>query len=232
MTAAWQRSPDLTKPRAQRTHDHVLAVARSLLHEAGPDALTFSALGERAQVTRQTLYRHWPTRELLLTEIVTTGPDVGYPTRGDDAREVLGAFLRTLRAGLDDPPSAASLLAITARAGSDPTCANTLATISEDRRAALNALLEPSGTHLEADDFAQIVGPVIYSVLHARHPVSDELITRIVDTWLADPDPSRCRSRRRDVRGHVSAAGEGHENPDAASPDVVKRLTPDFYGQK
>lgn len=184
MTSAWQRRPDLTNPVAQRTHDRVLSAARELLHEAGPSALTFSALGERAGVTRQTLYRHWPTRELLLAEIVTTGPKVGYPSPGTDVRQVLTAFLRTLRDGLADPPSAASLLAITAEAGNDSLATRTLSTISEDRRAAVNALLEPSGTSLDADDFARIVGPVIYTALHARRQVTDELISAVVDSWI------------------------------------------------
>ena len=114
MTPPWQQRPDLANPQARRTHDHVLSVARTILHESGPKALTFSYLGARAQVTRQTLYRHWPTREELLAEIVTSGPDVGYPTPGTDTRAVLTAFLATLRDGLEDPPSAASLLAVAA----------------------------------------------------------------------------------------------------------------------
>lgn len=184
MTTAWQRNADLTHPRARRTHDHVLSVARQILNEAGPRALSFSTLGDRASVTRQTLYRHWPTRELLLAEIVTTGPDVGYPTPGKDAREVTTAFLTSLRDGLTDPPSVASLLAVAAEAGGNPTAANALATISDDRRAALNALLAPAGVEVDENAFARLVGPVIYRLLHARKTVPDALIAEIVDAWL------------------------------------------------
>jgi AcrR family transcriptional regulator len=46
----------------ERTRRHVLAVARELLPEVGPAGLTYSLLAERAGVTRQTLYRHWPAR--------------------------------------------------------------------------------------------------------------------------------------------------------------------------
>ena len=184
MTASWQQRPDLMNPQVRRTHDHVLEVARAIVQEAGPRGLTFSTLGDRARVTRQTLYRHWPTREALLTEIVTTGPDVGYPTPGTDVRSVLVAFLTTLRDGLTDPPSAASLLAIAAEAGADPTVAGALAAISEDRRAALNVLLAPAEVDLDRDDFARLVGPVIYCVLHARRTVTDTLIARTVDAWI------------------------------------------------
>lgn len=184
MSAPWRQGPDLTNPQVRRTHEHVLAVARNVLRESGPRALTFSALGDRAHVTRQTLYRHWPTREALLAEIVVTGPDVGYPAPGRDPRKVLRAFLTTLRDGLDDPPSAASLLAIAAEAGTDPAVAKALAAISRDRRGALNALLAPAGVQLDEDDFARLVGPVMYCALHARRPVTDRLITATVDAWL------------------------------------------------
>lgn len=184
MSTPRQQSPDLTNPQVRRTHEHVLSVARAILREAGPRALTFSTLGDRAQVTRQTLYRHWPTREALLTEIVVTGPHVGYPAPGRDSRVVLTAFLTTLRDGLDDPPSAASLLAIAAEAGTDPVVATVLAGISADRRDALNVLLAPAGVRLDEDDFARLVGPIIYSVLHARRAVTDRLVAATVDAWL------------------------------------------------
>lgn len=191
MAAGWRQRPDLSNPRARRTHDHMLAVARAMLHDAGPRALTFTAVGERAGVTRQTLYRHWPTREALLAEIITTGPHVGYPEPGTDARTVLVAFLTTLRDGLNDPPSIASLLAIAAEAGSDAGTAGALTRVSEDRRAALNVLLAPSGVVLTANDFARLVGPVIYTLLHARRPVTDALIADTADAWLAGQAATR-----------------------------------------
>ncbi len=143
-------------------------------------------------MTRQTLYRHWPRRELLLAEIVTTGPDVGYPQPGTSAQNVLTEFLTSLRDGLNDPPSVASLLAISAEAGSDPAAGKALAAISADRRAALNVLLAPAGVHIDENDFARLVGPVIYRLLHARGTVTSVLITDTVDAWLhsrATPQP-------------------------------------------
>ena len=77
-----------------------------------------------------------------------------------------------------------TLLASAAEAGADPAVAGALAAISEDRRAALNVLLAPAEVHLDKDDFARLVGPVIYCVLHARRAVTDTLIARTVDAWL------------------------------------------------
>ena len=54
------RTPDPGNPRVQSTRDRILAAARELLAETGPAGLTYSLLADRAGVTRQTLYRHWP----------------------------------------------------------------------------------------------------------------------------------------------------------------------------
>jgi AcrR family transcriptional regulator len=171
-------------PRVKRTKAHVLQVARELLLEVGPIDLTYTAVSARAGVTRQTLYRHWPTRERLLAELVLTGPDVAYPDPGSDARTVVTEFLTSLRAGMNDPPTAAALMGLAAQADRDPDSATALAAIAEDRRAALNTLLRPTGTKVTKDEFAQLCGPVIYSQLIARRKVSTRLIRDAADAWI------------------------------------------------
>lgn len=171
----------------RRTRSHVLAVARELLPEVGALSLTYSLLAQRANVTRQTLYRHWPTREQLLAELLLTGPEVGYPTPGDDIRTAVIAFLTSLRAGMTVPATAAAIVTLAAQADRDPTSDHALATVAEDRRHALNALLEPTGRHVDPDDFALLCGPILYRRFIARTPVTDQLITRTVDIWLARP---------------------------------------------
>src|SRR5215469_3766015 len=67
--------PDPGNPRVRRTRDRILAAARDLLADSGPAGLTYSLLAERAGVTRQTLYRHWPSRAALLVDLILEGPD-------------------------------------------------------------------------------------------------------------------------------------------------------------
>ena len=172
----------------RRTKARVIAVARELLPETGAAGLTYSVLAERAKVTRQTLYRHWPSQEHLLAELVLTGPDVGYPSKSGDLRATVIEFLTSLRAGLAVPTTAATITALTAQADRHPTSDHALAAIAEDRRQALNALLEPTGEVLSEDDFALLCGPVLYRRFIARTPITDDFITTIVDTWLAHQD--------------------------------------------
>jgi AcrR family transcriptional regulator len=178
------RDDPSVNPRVERTKAHVLRVARDLIVELGPADLTYTALSERSGITRQTLYRHWPTREALMAAIVLTGPDVTYPHPGSDSRTVITGYLRSLRAGLSDPPTGTALLAIAAQADRDPGSTAALHTITADRRAALNELLAGANCQVSEDDFARLCGPIIYWLLIARGPVSDALIRDTVDAWF------------------------------------------------
>ncbi|TIH37106.1 TetR/AcrR family transcriptional regulator [Subtercola vilae] len=84
-------------PRVERTKTRVLEVAHELLDELGPAGLTYTSLASRSGVTRQTIYQHWPERDALLADVILTGPDVGYPVAGPDARIIVIDFLASLR---------------------------------------------------------------------------------------------------------------------------------------
>ena len=170
--------------RVRRTRAQVIAVARDVLVEVGPLGLTYTLLADRAGVTRQTLYRHWPTIEALLVDLVLIGPDVGYPEPAEDPFEVAVGFLTSLRAGMDDPTTSAALIALAAQAAVHQASAAALRSISADRRAALNVLLSASSRQVSEDDFARLVGPVFVQRFIAQGPVTDALIHATVTAWL------------------------------------------------
>lgn len=182
---AHRRRPSPGNPRVQRTRNHVLATARDLLLQVGPAELTYALLAERAEVTRQTLYRHWPNRAALLVDLVLEGPDPGsYPQPGTDVRAVATAWLKSMRAGVSVPAVRSAVLAIAARADHDPDSAQALVRISKDRHADLTKLLEPSGIHPSDDEFALLYGPVLARLFLDRGEVTDAFIDTIVTQWL------------------------------------------------
>jgi AcrR family transcriptional regulator len=184
-----RRKPVLSNPRVQRTRNQVLTIARELLPQVGPDGLTYALLAERAEVTRQTLYRHWPTRAALLFDLVLEGPDLGnYPEPGADVRAVATAWLKSLRAGVSVPGMRSAVLAITAEADHDPDSAQALIRIGQDRHAALNKLLEPSGIQINDDEYTLLYGPVLARLFLDRGEVSDEFIHAVVTQWLTTLD--------------------------------------------
>ena len=170
-------------PQVLRTKTQILTVARQVLSEGGPHAATFAAIAARAGATRQTVYRHWATREALIADVVLTGPKVEYPVPNGDAKKAVRDFLTSLREGMNDQATGAALMALAAQAHQDPTSSAALVSIVEDRRQALNALLSETDRTVSADEFAQLCGPVIYQRLLARSVASDELIAETATNW-------------------------------------------------
>jgi AcrR family transcriptional regulator len=181
------RAPDTANPRVRRTRDRILAAARDLLSEAGPAGLTYSLLAERAGVTRQTLYRHWPARAALLVALILedADDDAYYPEPGADLGAVATAWLVSLRRGMRDQARRAAILAVIAQADSDPDSGLALAQLADDRIAALNDLLKPSGVELASEEYALLTGPVLARIFFERGAVTDEFIRVVVAQWLA-----------------------------------------------
>jgi AcrR family transcriptional regulator len=185
---AHRRRPNPDNPRVQRTRARILAVARELLPEVGLTGLTTALLAERAGVTRQTLYRHWPNRAALLFDLTLQGPDVGYPEPGTDVRTVATEWLVSLRAGITDPTTRTAALAMAAEADHDPDSAQVLRRIVEDRLAALNELLEPSGLQITAEQYTLLYGPLLARLFFDRSEATDEFIDATVTQWLTTID--------------------------------------------
>jgi AcrR family transcriptional regulator len=61
---------DLSDPRAAKTRRRVLEVTGMLLVETGIQTLTMETVAKRAQISRSTLYRHWPQLPLLIADAV------------------------------------------------------------------------------------------------------------------------------------------------------------------
>ena len=181
-----RRQPSPSNPRVQRTRNRVLAIARELLPQVGPAGLTYALLAERAGVTRQTLYRHWPTRAALLFDLILEGPDLGtYPEPGSDVRAVATAWLKSLRAGVSIPAVRTAALAVTAQADHAPDSAQALLRIGKNRHADFNKLLEPAGVQISDDEFTLLYGPVLARLFLDRGQVTDAFIDAVVAQWHA-----------------------------------------------
>ena len=95
------------------------------------------------------------------------------------------AWLKSLRNGTSDPATRTAVLAVTAHADHDSDSAQALARLIQDRRAALNMLLEPSGVHIDDDEFTMLYGPVLARLLIDRGQVTDTFVNVVVTQWLA-----------------------------------------------
>ncbi len=171
-------------PRVARTRQHVLDTARALLVEGGPTALTHTALASRARVSRQTLYRYWPTPEDLVADMVRRR--VALPAEpGTGVADVVGSYVRSLAAAFADPAVHGAYALLMAAAVADEAMAGVLHEVKENRRAALNDQLAPWGATVSTEEFAMVVGPVIYLVFVAHRPVGEDVVQMVVRDAVA-----------------------------------------------
>jgi AcrR family transcriptional regulator len=173
-----------------------LGHARNLLSDGGPSAVTYMELAARARVTRQTLYRHWPTREALFVDLARERAALVLTDTSGPPEVIIGDFLRAMREGMDDGSNTAPLTALIAQADHDPTCRSALRSVVGECHSLLNRLLEPSGVVLDAEQYARLCGPVLFQRFFAREPIRDQLIEQLVRTWsecpVARADPGAC----------------------------------------
>ena len=90
-------------PRVARSHAAVMAAARDLLVELGPDGLTVDAVVARSGVAKSTVYRHWNTRDDLVADVFAECMPVLEPAACATALEALGDLTRQMARALADP---------------------------------------------------------------------------------------------------------------------------------
>lgn len=166
-------------PRVERTREHVLACAQQILVEGGARAVTFSELSRRARVSRNTLYRHWPTIEQLLVA-ATMRYHAAQDSR-DGPPATAEAFLGRLRDRLQSGETRQALASLIDWAQHQPASAEVLRQVADARQQVLEAATGP----LTEVQMAQIVGPLFYQSLLAQRPLDDDFIKGLLDSLRA-----------------------------------------------
>lgn len=177
-------------PRVERTRQAVLDTVHLLLEEGGPDAITHSAVAERSGIGRATLYRHWPSREDLIGDIVRHETQPPEDLCVGELRTDLTTALTHAANLLATPLEAARIIALADRALRDAD-ARRIAAMARERhpvRAALE-LAQQNGqlardVSIEVSQ-ALLLGPILYQCLWAKSSIDAEFIDCVVDAFLA-----------------------------------------------
>jgi AcrR family transcriptional regulator len=88
------------RPRSSDLDQRILAAARDALAAGGYEALSMEAVARAAGVGKQTLYRRWPRRPLLVMDAVLPGvsPGRGQPDTGSLAGDLAAIVAEQTRA--------------------------------------------------------------------------------------------------------------------------------------
>lgn len=118
-------SPRSDDPRVERTRVAVIEAASDLLMADGPSAITHGNVAVAANVSRTTVYNHWPTREDLLRATIDSigkvTPDVADLT--GSLRDDLAMLCAPLVVDLTDDQRAPMIANMMERALHDTTVA-------------------------------------------------------------------------------------------------------------
>ncbi|WP_433585519.1 TetR/AcrR family transcriptional regulator [Microbacterium hydrocarbonoxydans] len=107
----------MPRPRSESARQAVLEAMRAALSSSGYEAVTIEGLAEAAGVSKQTIYRWWPSKAAILGEALLEGslPAIDLPMTDD-----LAADLRALFTVQDDGETVALARALIAVTATDP----------------------------------------------------------------------------------------------------------------
>ena len=108
---------NVPRPRSESARQAVLEAMRAALSSSGYEAVTIEGLAEAAGVSKQTIYRWWPSKAAILGEALLEGslPAIDLPMTDD-----LAADLRALFTVQDDGETVALARALIAVTATDP----------------------------------------------------------------------------------------------------------------
>jgi AcrR family transcriptional regulator len=180
------------RPRSETARRAVLLAALEIVRESGYSALTIEGIARRATVSKQTVYRWWPSKAAVVLEALNEGaaalapaPDAG--ALADDLRaflrrSVLGARGRTARL----------LVALMAEAQLDQTFASSFQSgFLAQRRAVMVEFLERArdrgeiGSDVDLELIAELFfGALWYRLLAASGPLNRDFADGMTDLLL------------------------------------------------
>lgn len=152
-----------------------------MLAERSGAVLTLSALAAEAQVSRRTLYVHWGTIQQVIGDAVSFHYEqqavdvVGLSPRGR-----LKAILEGVRSGVHDPASNVALATMLSSAAQSDSAADVVRETGLSGYKDFVSLVGPA----TLDQYAQLVGPILFAEFVARTPASDELIDELVERGI------------------------------------------------
>jgi AcrR family transcriptional regulator len=188
-----------TVPRAagrQRDPEIDEAVVRAtleLLAEVGYPELSIGQIAKRAGVYRPAIYRRWPSKQHLVTDVLAASLGVAPTPDTGDLRADLLTGIGTVAAGLGEPVLGRVLIPFVADLGAHPELREAFfGQIFHVRRATTGATLRAAMARGEVRDDVDLeflldvlAAPAYFRQLFGHAPVDRRLVEQTVDLVLA-----------------------------------------------
>jgi AcrR family transcriptional regulator len=188
-------TPRRGRPRSETSHKAILEAARDLLLEYGLNSVSMDAVAEQAGASKATIYRWWPSKELLALDALFSQWDPG-PPEAQDTGSLGGdlfALIRPWVRQLAKKPYGRIIAGLMSSAQCDPRFAREYrARFVQPRRAPGRIILAraierdeiPADVDIEAT-LDLLYGPFYLRILNGHAPVNDGFARTVVDHVVA-----------------------------------------------
>jgi AcrR family transcriptional regulator len=184
-------APRRGRPRSERSRRAILHAASELLLERGLSEISMDAVADRAKASKATIYRWWPSKELLVLDALLSEWATGTPDALDtgslagDLRALILPWTRQLAA----KPYGRVIAGLIASAHRDPNFAEEYRAhfVSLRREPARIALVRASERgEIPADTDIEVAldllyGPIYHRLLHGHAPLTERFARTVVD---------------------------------------------------
>jgi AcrR family transcriptional regulator len=187
------------RPRSETAHKAVLAAAAELLLDHGLQAVSMDAVAERAGVSKATIYRWWPKKEILALDMLFTEWSAVTPQDESGVlRSDLIALLRAWTRLSSGRPYGRVVAALLAEARTDPAfSAEYQRRMLEPRRDQARMIFAhavargeiPGETNVEVA-IDVLYGPLYHRLLHGHAPLDDQFVDDLVEMALCGIQPA------------------------------------------
>ncbi|MEP7201308.1 MAG: TetR/AcrR family transcriptional regulator [Ilumatobacteraceae bacterium] len=180
-----------TQTRSERARQSVLDATADLVAEVGVERTTIDEIASRSGVAKSTIYRHFPSKEVLVVEAVHACIDIPIVTDTGSLRDdLISCFSGTTKASYDGRLGD-MMLSLMDAAQRDPELGRLVRAQTDQKRRLATTVIERAVARgdLPADVDVDLLvtllaGPLVYTKLVRRQRVTDELVAAVVDTVL------------------------------------------------
>ena len=178
--------------RASRVRQQVLDATVELVAEVGVERATIEEIANRSGVAKTTIYRHYPSKQVLVVGAVhacTSIPKVS--DTGSLREDLISCFAGMTRTSFEGPLGK-MMLSLLDAAQRDPELGRLMQAQNVQKRRfaaeVLNRAVERGDLSPDVDielTVTLLSGPLIYTKLIRREPVTQQLVASVVDSVLA-----------------------------------------------
>jgi AcrR family transcriptional regulator len=200
MTTAAERNQARGRPRSEKARQAILASAMEILLDQGLNAMSMDDVAGRAEVSKATIYRWWPSKERLALDALAAEWAATAPADEGDTGTLQGDLLARFRPWvrqLNRKPYARVAAGLIAAAQTDDQFAELYRQhFVRPRRDATRVLLVRARDRGEiaADTDLEVTldllyGPIYHRLLHGHAPVTQRFAQHVIDAVIDAMSP-------------------------------------------